>query len=785
MPVAGKDKQRPQLPRTKSMPSFEQGPDGELVERTKGGAISRMRSHNGNKPLIPQIFFCSHPDCPSKFTRATHLQRHMRTHSEQRQYKCERCAGEFTRSDLLSRHKRACGDPNNAHKSRRRSCRGCVEGKAKCDLQQPCSRCQGKQWHCIYDQRESQSPLSPSASRFVKTRSSMSPPLAGPSQPTPYVLPANSRYMYQLSDDPDLHPLQLIEDRPGNTPALNYQAYRSYTEAPTSTYAESSRVESSYAESSYVEPSSMPAAQSTSTALGSRVEGAKDVNSVINTILSEDTFQKHYWGVINKMQDGISSSISLPNLPDAPVPWGTASSSFLDVQPFMGAEPSSDNLNVHSLTGMSTLMINPAVPRPTPPAVPPLSFTYPSEFTHYTHLFYNMFLAQMPIVHTPTFTVDNKPPILISAMQACGALYSRTPAASTFIDGTLASARDELAAEFEQNTEDYHTQGHLILAVVLLQTIGLFHQIPAQRTQSTQYHNMLVTMIRRSGLVRRLTNWRPPTYEELVLGERVWYEWSFHETTKRALLLSYLHDTCHCIYFTLQPIYGADEMTVPLPCENGLWQATNFNQWKDLLSKESPYGPMQTRLRPLGLHTALSMLADLQIPDDAPPLIVTPFAHFVLSHAILRKMYTECVGRKSDEREGTEVVAYVIQVMLHRWLSSWYASPDRPGGDDELDPIFLHDALPFYWMAQVLLLAQKENLLPFGGNEGTQQDKSGEAKYALVKEWLRLIRELLRQGKQGHTLFWDELTKIRMSEEAGRRRAPSPNGLRGFFAERD
>ena len=38
---------------------------------------SRMRSHKGNKPSLPQSKHC--PLCPAKFTRTTHLNRHLRT----------------------------------------------------------------------------------------------------------------------------------------------------------------------------------------------------------------------------------------------------------------------------------------------------------------------------------------------------------------------------------------------------------------------------------------------------------------------------------------------------------------------------------------------------------------------------------------------------------------------------------------------------------------------------------------------------------------------------------
>src|SRR5712675_1852548 len=40
---------------------------------------SRMRSHKGNRPSLPQSKYCSL--CPAKFTRTTHLNRHLRSRS--------------------------------------------------------------------------------------------------------------------------------------------------------------------------------------------------------------------------------------------------------------------------------------------------------------------------------------------------------------------------------------------------------------------------------------------------------------------------------------------------------------------------------------------------------------------------------------------------------------------------------------------------------------------------------------------------------------------------------
>ncbi|KAG5351865.1 hypothetical protein C0989_004688 [Termitomyces sp. Mn162] len=52
--------------------------DQPLEFRKKDGSLSKMRNHRGNIPILPQTKLCPH--CPAKFTRTTHLNRHLRTH---------------------------------------------------------------------------------------------------------------------------------------------------------------------------------------------------------------------------------------------------------------------------------------------------------------------------------------------------------------------------------------------------------------------------------------------------------------------------------------------------------------------------------------------------------------------------------------------------------------------------------------------------------------------------------------------------------------------------------
>lgn len=115
----------------------------------------------------------------------------------------------------------------------------------------------------------------------------------------------------------------------------------------------------------------------------------------------------------------------------------------------------------------------------------------------------------MPVLHAPTFSIEGKPPLLLRAMQACGALYVKTRKAASFIDQILADTRETLIQEFvsdltfehllfvptpwqTSNPKNPEEQFHHIIAVILLQTIGLFHQKSEQRATSTIFHGMLV-----------------------------------------------------------------------------------------------------------------------------------------------------------------------------------------------------------------------------------------------------------------------------------------------------
>ncbi|KAL0072763.1 hypothetical protein AAF712_000526 [Marasmius tenuissimus] len=413
--------------------------------------------------------------------------------------------------------------------------------------------------------------------------------------------------------------------------------------------------------------------------------------------------------------------------------------------------------------------------------------TMDPEHRHYLHLFYTVFLEQMPIVHPHTFSIEGRPPLLVSAMQACGALYVKTRPAATFILNTLTGARSILVEEFSRiGGASSADQLNLIIAVVLLQTVGLFHQKADQRASSNVYHGMLVMMVRRSAYLSKIAGWSPDAYTTLPLDLQ-WKEWGNHETAKRAILLSYLHDCCQTIFFSQPTSYQDNEMDIFLPCENALWQAKTSTDWWMVLEQQSPFGDCRSRLVGSQMLPTVAAVTETVWNMTPPPL--SPFAHWIVIHAILRRMFaafteipmdTEAVSVVAPRDANVEQEISIAQYSLHNWLKSWMNCPEHAVvvGEDE-EPPFMQNPLPFYWVGQIALMAYQEGLPPFQPHSR----KNKEARFHIVKQWLRHIRGFLKKGGDASTLVWDELMRIRLQTDAEEDKDEKDDGLLGFFAE--
>ncbi|KAI0033461.1 hypothetical protein K488DRAFT_47667 [Vararia minispora EC-137] len=755
------------------------------VEYKKDGTVSRMRSHKGNIPQLPQTKLC--PFCPAKFTRTTHLNRHLRNHTNERLYRCEACGSQFTRSDLLARHKKSCGDS----RSRRRSCQACASLKVKCDLRQPCGKCKARSRECVYPAEnlddvhpgpsrsgpigianvdasagfvpgqvsfpgDAQMAAFPELSLIEESSSTFAPPLSE----------ANLSSFLQGSSDlrPSAMSLPTIGDADSTvlTAPSFFGIDHAFTSFVPSDIAAPSNAPglSSFSNDMFepffrdvFNPGTSKASQSNGLSSTTSGDLAPSIVSPLNQSMQVDqpSFHSLFSGF-----DGLQNfDANAANGTDATQPMtGLDQDLILDMMaaghqdpvPPSQSEPEGDLskgmhpeiANINPGTARSTYthdeilsVLQPPPPVPTDEAIPDPNET---ELQQYMQIFLTAFLPQIPIIHIPTLRVELKPPILIRSMQACGALFAKTKVADAFIERTLGSMRQNLVMEFAKPSDNPKHQMYIIMTLVLLQTIGLFHQSPRQRASSNLYHGMLVLMIRQNRVLDRSALWKTPTFPipDTEALDAAWRDWTIHETIKRCMLLAYTHDQSHQIFFSLPASFAPNEFAIRLPCEEALWNAPNAFAWSQMLLADSPYGTIQQRL--LGvpmMHGMAALGLEGGKMDSQDPFkdvgTMPPFAHFVLMHALLGELFRRCspadspANKPAGQEEEVHPHVFTMQLALHKWLKLWLLNPDAPlaaapnghveGGAKAVT--YTADPLPFYWLGQLLLLAFQEGLPPF------------------------------------------------------------------------
>lgn len=291
----------------------------------------------------------------------------------------------------------------------------------------------------------------------------------------------------------------------------------------------------------------------------------------------------------------------------------------------------------------------------------------------------------------------------------------------------------------------------------------------------------------------------------------------------------------------------------------------------------------EDRLRGVSMSRALSAigiendkLSSEPVGLDAAPKdlgVISPFGHFLLIHAILAMLCHLCksstpnVPSSTDSGNGNGEVGtdtgsttapvgeevnenvYVVQLALHRWLRIWLENPEAhrssllssinttdtntttslagsaSQGRKGAGALYFADPLPFYWLAQLLLLAFQEQLPPFapkkkegfprpppfrisafcvgvsGPPPSTHHDEppatssrghaspefvspayyraptmasqmvtdspsqtaTALSQFTLVKCWLHHVRLFLKKSEGSATVVWDELMRIRLN----------------------
>jgi hypothetical protein len=78
----------------------------------------------------------------------------------------------------------------------------------------------------------------------------------------------------------------------------------------------------------------------------------------------------------------------------------------------------------------------------------------------------------------------------------------------------------------------------------------------------------------------------------------------------RALLLSWVLDCCHVVYFGLPGSFATAEFTLNLVSEAALWDATSANEWLHVLLRPSQFRTPDWRMRGFPFQKSLHAMAN-------------------------------------------------------------------------------------------------------------------------------------------------------------------------------
>ncbi|KAH8077061.1 fungal-specific transcription factor domain-containing protein [Filobasidium floriforme] len=264
---------------------------------------------------------------------------------------------------------------------------------------------------------------------------------------------------------------------------------------------------------------------------------------------------------------------------------------------------------------------------------------------HFVSLYFDKFEAQMPIIHLPTFRIDEADPLLVASMISLGATFSRLPGSKTFSTELVEVVRRCINVLFELDSANLRSVD--LVHVSMLSCIsGLLSGTKRSYEMAEAARGVLVTLCRRADLLNSSSSLR-----QLALTDNGgtdpsgrWLRWARAESRKRL-------GTCICLLDSMFPAMhdtpayiSQGQMTgVVLPCDEVYWQATSARMWTDSL------GIAGIPPSPLFASAISAILTPIRIPRElrpAPIRSLSPFGGLVLISALQHHIFE--YGAQSD-----------------------------------------------------------------------------------------------------------------------------------------
>ena len=384
-----------------------------------------------------------------------------------------------------------------------------------------------------------------------------------------------------------------------------------------------------------------------------------------------------------------------------------------------------------------------------PPDLDLSSFFTPDnvrEFlTNYKH-----FQIHVPLLHLPTFSASDAYEGLLASLCCVGACYAKDRVTGDQVRRVAEVLWDclsdqsplcqSITAQTQPPRDPYSWKGEeleQVEAFVAVHMLLIWNGTAEQRESARTRMSLLARFVRSSGLLE----FSPQTPQS---NEFNWDSWVAQETLVRLVHIVYLADTAMFLYFNMPPQLDPFDLQVPLPCDDGAWDAPTPIECAAALGL---YGQEECQQRnpdgtqvPRQPQMNMVLTALLAESPERQPGTTNLWSKFILVHALIALLlrveaggYT-LAGSDGFEDSDTKSRA-VIANALKKFKSNWdvdmarqfppsaSSNPRRYG--------FSRDGIYFYWLAMAMLKqSQKPHLAV-----------PPEQRFAKVMHWIKSLKQ--------------------------------------------
>ncbi|KAL5340151.1 fungal-specific transcription factor domain-containing protein [Aspergillus crustosus] len=231
------------------------------------------------------------------------------------------------------------------------------------------------------------------------------------------------------------------------------------------------------------------------------------------------------------------------------------------------------------------------------------------------------------LLHKPTFSVQDAPPLLLVALLTLGATLSPDKEHYRVAEEIHESLRWLI---FTSQSFKAPAPLWVIQALLVVQSYEKMFSSRKLHEMSHIFHYSVITLMRRGSCYS-------PEREDvgdISSVEKGWHRWVERELSCRAAYFAFVMDAQHSSIFGHSAALSLTDIHLPLPCADALWEAPTAGVWNRERARTPP--------APSFLPALAALLGRQPVPHT-----YSPFARFVLLHGLL------CLTRHMITRDQT------------------------------------------------------------------------------------------------------------------------------------